>query len=81
MNIIISVSDYIRYKELKWYVHVQRMDKERLPQRNLVWYPPGRRRKGRLKISWMQEVTTVMRKREIGELEWIDRESIEKKTF
>ena len=36
--------------------------------RILEWYPPGRKRKERLRNSWMQEVTTRMR-----EKEWIDR--------
>ena len=26
-----SVLDYIRYKTLNWYGHVQRMDKEKIP--------------------------------------------------
>ena len=38
-----------------------------LPRKILEWYPPGRRRKGRPRNSWMQEVTTRMR--ESGELE------------
>ena len=36
------------------------MNAERLPQKNLGWCPPGRRRKGRLRNSWMQEVTIGM---------------------
>ena len=61
MNNKNSVLDYIRYKQLNWYGHVQRMDQERLPRRTLEWCPPGRRRKGRPRDSWMQEVTTGMR--------------------
>ena len=30
MNIKNSVLDYIRYKQLNWYGHVQRIDEERL---------------------------------------------------
>ena len=37
INIKISVLDYIRYKQLKWYGHVRRMDEERLPQKSLKW--------------------------------------------
>jgi hypothetical protein len=47
MNIKNSVLDYIRYKQLNSYDHVQRMDQERIPRRILEWCPPGRRRKGR----------------------------------
>jgi hypothetical protein len=74
-----SVLDYIRYKQLNWYDHVQRMDQERLLRRILKWCPPGRRRKGRPRNSWIQEVTTGMRARGIGCLEWVDREGWRKK--
>ena len=52
------------------YGHVQRMHQERLPKRILEWCPPGRRRKGRPRNSWMHGVTTGMRERVIGDLEW-----------
>ena len=35
MNIKNSVLDYIRYKQLNLYDHVQRMNEERLPQKYL----------------------------------------------
>ena len=79
MNIKDSVLDYIRYKQLNWYGHVQRM--ERLPRSILEWCPPGRRRKGRPRNSWMQEVTTGMSERGIGDLEWVDREGRRKKIY
>ena len=66
-------------KQLNCYGHVQRMNQERLPRRILEWCPPGRRRKGRPRDSWMQEVTTGMRERGIGSLEWVDREGWRKK--
>ena len=66
MSIKNSVLDYIRYKQLNWYGHVQRMCEERLPRKILEWCPPGKRRKRRPRYSWMQEVTTGMRER--GEL-------------
>ena len=74
MNIKNPVLDYRRYKQLNWYGHVQRMDQERLPRRILEWCPAGRRRNERPRSSWMQGVTTGMREREIGDLEWVDRE-------
>ena len=42
-----SVLHYIRYKQLNWYGHVQRMDEERVSRKHLDWWPSGRRRKGR----------------------------------
>ena len=71
MKIKNSVLDYIRYKQLNWYGHVQRMDQEKLPRRILQWYLRGRRRKGRPRNSWMQDVTTGMWERGIGNLEWV----------
>ena len=44
INIKSSVLDYIRYKQLNWYGHVQRMNEEKLPRKILGWCPPGRRR-------------------------------------
>ena len=81
MNIENSVLDYIRYKQFNWYDHVQRIDQERLPRRILEWCPPGRRRKGRPRNLWMQEVTTGMRERGNGDLEWVDREGWKRRFF
>ena len=58
---------------------MQRMDQERLPGRILEWCPRGRRRKGRPRDFWIQEVTTGMRERGIGDLKWVDREGWRKK--
>ena len=58
MDIKNSVLDYVRYKQLNWYGHVQRIDKERLPRKILELCPPGRRRMGGPRNSWMREVTT-----------------------
>ena len=41
------------------------MNEERLPRKILKWYPPGRRRKGRPRNSWAQEVITEMREKGI----------------
>ena len=38
--------------------------KKRVPQTILEWCTPGRKRKGRTRNLWMQEVTTGMRERE-----------------
>jgi hypothetical protein len=45
MNIKNSILDCIRYKQLNWHGHVQRMDQERLPRRILEYCPTGRQRK------------------------------------
>ena len=74
MNIKNSILDYVRYKQLNWCGHAQRMEEERLPREILKWCPPGRRMEGTLRNSWMQEVTTGMRERGIDDLEWVDKE-------
>ena len=79
MNIKNSVLDYIRNKKLNWYCHVQRMDEETLPRKILELCPLGRRRKGRPRNSWMQEVTTRMRESGINNLDWVDREGCRRK--
>ena len=55
------------------------MAQERLPRKILEWHPPGRRRKGRPRNSRMQEITTGMRERGIGDLEWVDKTGGERK--
>ena len=64
MNINNSVLDYIRYKQLNWYGHVQKMDEKSFSRRILEQCPPGIRRKGRRRNSWMQKDTIGMRERE-----------------
>ena len=58
---------------------MQSMDQGILPRRILEWCPPGRRRKGRPRNSWMQEIITGMREWGFGDLEWVDRERRRKK--
>ena len=60
-----SVLGYMRYSQLNWYGHVQRMDEERLPRKILESCPPRRRRKRRPRNSWMKKGTTGMREGEL----------------
>ena len=71
INIENSILDYKRYKRLNWYGYVRKMGVGRLAQKNVEWCPPGRgsrrrRRKGKPRKSWMQEVTTGMRDKDRG---------------
>ena len=50
------------------------MDEERSPRKIVDWCPPGRRKKGKPRKSWIQEVTTVMREKGVNNIECIDRE-------
>ena len=78
MNIKNSALDYIRYKQLNWYGHLQKMNEVRLLRKILERCPLGRR-KGRPRNSWMQEVTTGIREKGINNMEWIDREEWRRK--
>ena len=49
------------------------MNEERLPHIFLELYSPGRRKKIH-QNSWMQEVTTGMREKEIYKMEWMGEE-------
>jgi hypothetical protein len=66
MNIKNALLDNIRYKQLNCYGHVRRMNEEKLPQNILELCPPGKN--GRLRNSWMQEVTTGIREKEINRI-------------
>ena len=50
-------------------------------QVDIEWCPPGRRKKGRPRNSWMQEVTTGMREKGINTMEWIYRAGWKIKTL
>ena len=79
MDIKNSVLNYTRYKQLNWYGHVQRIDEERLTRKILKWCPPGRRRKGKPRNSWMQEVTTAMTEKELTIWNGFDRKEWRRK--
>ena len=61
------------------YGHVKRMSEERLIRKILEGFPLGKRRKGRPRNSWMQELITRMRDKRIKCREWTDREEWRKK--
>jgi hypothetical protein len=52
--------DDICTKQLVWYGHLKRMDEERLPRRNLNWIPTERRKRGRQKTRWKEDVLRAM---------------------
>jgi hypothetical protein len=56
------------------------MDEYRLSGKILEWCPLERRREGRPRNPWMQEVTTGKRKKGIYNMEWIHREEWRNKT-
>jgi hypothetical protein len=67
-----TVFDRIEARKLRWFGHVMRMPEERWPAIIHSWIPPGRRKRGRPKLSWRDGITEVMRKRTgyFGEEDW-----------
>ena len=51
MNVKRSLLEDIKTKQLKWYGHVQRMEEGRLSKKVMKWSPPGRRKRGRPKLT------------------------------
>ena len=60
MNVTMSLLDDIKTKQLQWYGHVQRMEEERLPKEVMKWRPPGRRKQGRPKLTWVEGIRGLM---------------------
>ena len=56
MNVTRSLLDDIKTKQLQWYGHVQRMEEGRLPIEVMKWRPPGRRKRGRPKLTWAEGI-------------------------
>ena len=46
-NVVRSLLDDTKTKQLQWYGHVQRMEEERLLNEVIKWSQPGRRKRGR----------------------------------
>ena len=49
-----SLLDDIKTKQLHWYGHVQGIEEGRLPKEVMNWRPPGRRKRGRPKLTWAE---------------------------
>ena len=52
-----KLNEIIRKRRLRWFGHVARMNEERFPKRVLVWETTGKRRPGRPRCSWKQNVS------------------------
>ena len=76
---ISSLLDDINTKQLKWYGHVQRMEEGRLPKQVMKWSPPGRRKRGRPKLTWVEGIRGLMGEKGLVEEDWNDRDEWRKK--
>ena len=74
-----SLLEDIKTKQLKWYGHVQRMEHGRLLKKVMKWSPPGRRKRGRPKLTWEEEIRGLMEEKGLMEEDWNDRDKWKKK--
>lgn len=74
MDIEKDAIHYIEEKRLIWYGHVRRMGRDRWIGKITDWSPIGRRRRGRPRRSWRDEVDEAMENRGLEDGEWEDRE-------
>ena len=73
MNVVRSLLDDIKTKQLQWYGHVQRMEEGRLPKEVMKWSPLGRRKRGRPKRTWAEGIRGLMGEKGLMEEDWNDR--------
>jgi len=79
MNVVRSLLDDIETKQLLWYGQVQRMEESRLPKEDTKWSPPGRRKRGRPKLTWVEGIRGLMGEKGLMEEDWNDRDNWRKK--
>jgi hypothetical protein len=64
----------IEKKILQWYGYVKRMPEERMPKLIMEWIPEERRKRGRPRKTWMEEVQAAMTTRNLEPDQWRKRE-------
>jgi hypothetical protein len=65
---------FIEKKRLQWYGHFKRMPEERKPKLILEWVPAERRKRGRSRKPWMEEVHAAMTAKNLEQNQWRNRE-------
>jgi hypothetical protein len=54
--------------------YIQRMEEGRLPKQVMKWSPPGRRKRGRPKLTWLEGIRGLMGEKGLVEEDWNDRD-------
>ena len=57
------------------------MEKGRLPKQVMKWSPPGRRKRGRPKLTWLEGIRGLMGEKGLVEEDWNDRDEWRKKVL
>jgi len=68
-----DIMDTINIKRLIWYGHVQRMPAERWPKRMLDWVPDRRRKRGKPRRTWKENIHVEMERRHLQHGDWENR--------
>jgi hypothetical protein len=55
------------------------MEEERLPKEVIKWRPPGRKKRGRPKLTWAEEIRGLMGENGLMEEDWNNRSNWRKK--
>ena len=79
MNVTRSLLNDIKSKQLQCYGHVQRMEERRLPKEVMKWHPPGRRKRGRPKLTCAEGIIGLMGEKGLMKEDWNDRSNWRKK--
>ncbi|CAG9827828.1 unnamed protein product [Diabrotica balteata] len=79
MGVQSDIIDYIEEKRLSWYGHVRRADRGRWINKITEWSPIGRRKRGRPRRSFRDEIDEAMEKRTLRDGDWNDRENWRKR--
>ena len=69
-----NIIDVIEMKRLQWYGHVKSMPEDRIPKLIMELIPQERRKRGRPRKTWMEEVQAAMTTRNLEPDQWRNRE-------
>jgi hypothetical protein len=73
MKIDTNIIEQIEKKQLTWFGHTKRMNEARWPRKILEWIPEERRRRGRPRRSWRDDIDEAMKTRNLQENTCYDR--------
>ena len=62
-----------------WWKRTSTMEEGRLPKEVMKLSPPGRRKRGRPKLTWAEEIRGLMEEKELMEEDWNDRDKWKRK--
>jgi hypothetical protein len=74
IQVVRSLLDDIKTRQLQWYGHIQRIKEGRLPK-VMKWSPSGRRKRGRPKLTWAEGIRGLMGEKGLLEEDWNEREN------